>query len=340
MSEFASAAMVRVLGQGMNALGLSTDPLQNVRTGTESAWVELDEKRRIVMWAVAQAGHACLPLLGRGLHALSHEPTHAALAAARSPEDLLMRWQRLERYIHSSHRVAFRWPDARSERQSVLLTHQPRPGHAPPLPEESLVVLGVLAALLEAVGASGVQVFMGTVRVYPVADAAQLQALVQRGDTQTWAMRWQDFAAKTPPAPTPSPNLALKDALPQNLSLPNWPPLAQQTAGLILQDLMHPPSLAQAAAALGRSARSMQRALAGSGLSHTSLLAQCRVLAASRCLLQTPMPLAEVGFLCGFSDQPHFTRAFRQQVGVTPARYRQEFRAWVTVHAAAGSPHT
>lgn len=327
MGEFASAAMVRVLGQGMKALGLSKDPLQNVRAGKESAWVELDEKRRIVMWAVAQAGHACLPLLGRGLHALSHEPTHAALAAARSPEDLLMRWQRLERYIHSSHRVAFRWPDASSESNSVLLLHQPRAGHAPPLPEESLVVLGVLAALLEAVGATGVEVLIGTVHVYPVADTAQLQALVQRGDTYTWTMRWQAFAARASQEPELAATPALKDALPENLNLPNWPPLAQQVAVLILQDLMHPPSLAQAAAALGWSARSMQRALAGSGLSHTSLMAQCRVLAASRCLLQTPMPLAEVGFLCGFSDQPHFTRAFRQQVGVTPARYRQEFGA-------------
>jgi AraC-like DNA-binding protein len=325
MSEFASAAMVRVLSQGMKALGLSTDPLQNHRTGKESAWVGLDEKRRTVMWAVAQAGHACLPLLGRGLHTLSHEPTHAALVAARSPEDLLMRWQRLERYIHSSHRVAYSLPDARSESNSnsVLLLHQPRAGHAGPLPEESLVVLGVLAALLEAVGASGVEVLMGTVRVYPQADMAKLQALVKRGNTHTWTMRWQAFAASAPQVSSPP----LKDTLPQELNLPDWPPLAQQAAALILQDLMHPPSLAQAATALGWSARSIQRTLAGSGLSHTRLIAQCRVLAASRYLLQSSLPLAEVGFLCGFSDQPHFTRAFRMQVGVTPARYRQEFGA-------------
>jgi len=323
MSEFASAAMVRVLREGMKALGLSTDPQQNLRPGKQSAWVGLDEKRRTVMWAVAQAGHACLPLLGRGLHALSHEPTHAALVAARSPEDLLMRWQRLERYIHSSHRVTFRVPDALSESNSVLILHQPRTGQPPPLPEESLVVLGVLTALLEAVGTSGVEVLMGTVRVYPLVDTAQLQALLRRGDTHTWTMRWQDFAARVPLVPEP----ALMDTLPKNLNLPDWPSLARQAAALVLQDLMHPPSLAQVATALGWSARSMQRALAGSDLCHTSLLAQCRVLAASHCLLQSPLPLAEVGFLCGFSDQPHFTRAFRQQVGVTPARYRQEFGA-------------
>lgn len=321
MSEFASAAMVRVLLEGMKALGLSTVPQQNLRLSKQSAWVGLDEKRLTVMWAVAQAGYACLPLLGRGLHSLSHEPTHAALVAARSPEDLLMRWQRLERYIHSSHRVAFQVPNAFSESNSLLILHQPRTGHTPPLSEESLVVLGVLAALLEALGAIGVEVLMGTVRVYPLADTLQLQALVKRGDTHTWTMRWQAFAASAPLAPQP----ALMDTLPKNLNLPEWPSLARQAAALILQDLMHPPSLVKVANALGWSARSMQRALADSDLSYTSLMAQCRVLAASRCLLQSPLPLAEVGFLCGFSDQPHFTRVFRQQVGVTPARYRLEY---------------
>jgi AraC-like DNA-binding protein len=42
-------------------------------------------------------------------------------------------------------------------------------------------------------------------------------------------------------------------------------------------------------------------------------------------LLHSEAPLAEVGFLCGFSDQAHFTRAFKRQVGLTPARYRTEF---------------
>jgi AraC-like DNA-binding protein len=317
VSEFASAAMLRVMGQGMKALGLSLDPLPSLLGRKESAWVDLDEKRRTVMWAVARAGHACLPLLGRGLHALSHEPTHAALAAARSPEDLLMRWQRLERYIHSSHRVAFSEPES----HSLVLHHQPREGHAPPLPEENLVVLGVLAALLEAVGASEVEVMMGKVPVYPAADAARLQNLVKLGSTHTWTMRWRALATK---APENAPQ-AFGDTLPEGFILPAWPRAAKQAAAQILQDLMHPPSMTESATALGLSVRSMQRTLAVAGLSHTSIVAQCRVLAARRCLLQTPMPLAEVGFLCGFSDQPHFTRAFGQQVGVTPARYRQEF---------------
>jgi AraC-like DNA-binding protein len=41
--------------------------------------------------------------------------------------------------------------------------------------------------------------------------------------------------------------------------------------------------------------------------------------------VHTQSSFAEVGFLCGYSDQPHFTRDFQMRVGMTPGRYRQEF---------------
>jgi tRNA A37 N6-isopentenylltransferase MiaA len=44
-------------------------------------------------------------------------------------------------------------------------------------------------------------------------------------------------------------------------------------------------------------------------------------------LLETQASLAEIGFLSGYSDQPHFTRDFRQLVGITPAQYRKDFGA-------------
>jgi AraC-like DNA-binding protein len=33
-------------------------------------------------------------------------------------------------------------------------------------------------------------------------------------------------------------------------------------------------------------------------------------------------PLPAVGFVCGFSDQAHFTREFRRRVNLTPGAYR------------------
>jgi AraC-like DNA-binding protein len=310
--------MLRVLQQGMQLHGLNPRlPMQP--QGGDFARVGIDLKRLLLGSALQQGGWAVLPQLGQGLHRLSHEPTHAALAAARDAEDLLQRWQRLERYIHSSHRMVY----ARAGTQALHLTHQAKPGLADPQPAESLVVLGVLAALLEAIGAVGVEVWMAGVQVYPSAAPEALGQLVQQQATGTWEMRWQGIAGTAAEAPPSKPRAPL-EGLPL-MRVGAWPALAQQASALFLRDLMSTPDLAQTAAALSVAPRTLQRHLAEAGLGFSALLAQSRVLASSRHLLHSEAPLAEVGFLCGFSDQAHFTRAFKRQVGLTPARYRTEF---------------
>lgn len=37
------------------------------------------------------------------------------------------------------------------------------------------------------------------------------------------------------------------------------------------------------------------------------------------------LSLADIAAVCGFSDQPHLTRQFREQMGLTPAVYRERF---------------
>jgi AraC family transcriptional regulator len=41
-------------------------------------------------------------------------------------------------------------------------------------------------------------------------------------------------------------------------------------------------------------------------------------------LLKTNVPLSEVSLVCGFFDQSHFTRSFKQVMGLTPTEYRQQ----------------
>lgn len=43
-------------------------------------------------------------------------------------------------------------------------------------------------------------------------------------------------------------------------------------------------------------------------------------------LLPQDIPLAEVASESGFSDQAHFTRVFKKNVGVTPAAYRRKLK--------------
>jgi AraC-like DNA-binding protein len=328
MSEFASAAMVRVLAQGMRDLGLDPGPQAPL---TSDARVDLSLKRTLVASACAQGGWACLPLLGRGLWALSHEPTHAALASASDALDLFKRWQRLERYIHSHHRCVV-------ESSSVSVgvgvglgvanvRHEATAGKAAPLAAEDLVVLGVLAALLQAIGLGEVRVQIGRVPVYPQPDAAAVQRLAQRGATAVWSFRWVDRVGASGPQHSPKAQAQPAAKLPAALGEDaRWPTTARAVHALLMADLTRTMPLATIASRLGVAARSLQRELGAAGLSVTRLLASARCSAGAWRLAHTGESIAEIGFLSGYADQPHFTREMQRHLGMTPAAYRASFK--------------
>ena len=55
-------------------------------------------------------------------------------------------------------------------------------------------------------------------------------------------------------------------------------------------------------------------------------LRKLRLRIASRALLYSKEPLADVAMACGFGDQSHFTREFRRQFGFTPREYRERHK--------------
>ncbi len=106
-----------------------------------------------------------------------------------------------------------------------------------------------------------------------------------------------------------------------------WPAHAQRSFDTLCQDLSKPLTLPALAHAQGEAPRSLQRGLSRAGLTCTQLLGEARRRSASWWLIRTATPVAEVGYVCGYADQPHFTRDFRNRVGMTPLRYRSEFTA-------------
>jgi AraC family transcriptional regulator len=48
---------------------------------------------------------------------------------------------------------------------------------------------------------------------------------------------------------------------------------------------------------------------------------------AGRQLATSALPLVEVALAAGFSDQSHFTKIFKRQMGMTPAEYQKNFHA-------------
>lgn len=81
------------------------------------------------------------------------------------------------------------------------------------------------------------------------------------------------------------------------------------------------PTLAETAKALGTSARTLQRELASSGLSFTTLLHETRADLAAELLAHADV--TEVGSLLGFASPSSFRRAFKQWKGATPQAWRK-----------------
>lgn len=88
--------------------------------------------------------------------------------------------------------------------------------------------------------------------------------------------------------------------------------------------LAGPPSLQDACGILGLSPRSLQRRLAGMGLSWEALVDQWRRETAEAMLADPACRVGRVARRLGYGDPAHFVRAFRRWTGTSPSAFRRE----------------
>jgi len=90
------------------------------------------------------------------------------------------------------------------------------------------------------------------------------------------------------------------------------------------QNLARRPSIRELAGIAGMSVfqldRRMRRVF---GLTTGQWTLKTRISHASRLLAETDMPIADVAFEAGYSDQSAFTRQFRRSAGLSPSQYRK-----------------
>src|SRR5262249_54999294 len=82
------------------------------------------------------------------------------------------------------------------------------------------------------------------------------------------------------------------------------------------------PSPSEIAAALGMSARSLQRRLQEPGTTYAPLFDETRRGLACRHLRDEGYSVTEIAFILGFDDASSFARAFRRWTGRSPSEYR------------------
>ncbi len=303
VSDFAAAAMMRLIHHGLARQGLPAAAAPDGR----HAHVTLAAKRDGLARLWHAYGPQVLVRIGEAVHSAPDEPAMAALSLARDPHDLVERWQRLERFIHSRHRIRI----VAAAPGQLHLAHQSVSG-APPLPAESALVMGLLLALCARSGAGG------------------LRARVQ--GEQAWRLTPRGWASRTWPAVLANWELAWQ--APPPAAGPGAAPLAPagedwaaRVRALLAADPGQHWTLARLALPLGCSPRSLRRHLQQGGQHFTGLLAEVRLARAARLLVQGELSTAAVAYVCGYADQAHFSREFKRGTAITPAQFRRQFAA-------------
>jgi len=287
----ASALLTRLVLQALVARGdaaLLPPDLGRLPDPLRRAHVDAGLKRRLLDHALMVGGPELLVTVGRGICQQGFAPPLAVWLRASSVTILAQQWMRFERYFHSSNRTKLDMiADGMAARRWML-------GGGRPTRAENLLIQGLLWGLLERYGCRDVALLSGT-------------------DDAQWRYRWRRIERQAPP-PQASPQAA-------------QPPLPLgPSARLLARHLAEEPArlwrLEEAAGLLKLSPRQLQRDLATEGTSFQGLLRGLRIREACGRLIEGDWSLAEIGYACGFADQAHFQRQFREATNLTPGDYR------------------
>lgn len=149
----------------------------------------------------------------------------------------------------------------------------------------------------------------------PVQFGASVDACVFRTD-------WLSFSL---PSANPSLHEFFVRHAEELLAVAPEPSIGERVSEEVQRQLASgPPSMRVVAERMKMSERTLRRYLADETTSFTSLVEGVRRRRAESLLRDRCASLAEVSFLCGFSDESTFSRAFRRWHSMTPAAFRSK----------------
>lgn len=272
-------------------------------------------QRRLLEAVAARGGDGALLDLAAQLPAVADQPLLFVMLNARSVADLLDKEQRFNRFFHSHHRVRIH---ELAEGHVVLEHHG---ADDTPARVESLFVLGLHLVLFEQIGCSGLSVRFVDSEQPERAVTGPPYPAPPAGKVMCWRIAWDAFTARREPM-VGLDELLLQQASPRDLSADES--LPARLRRLVSQDLAHRWTVAEVAAGLHTSSRSLQRELSSADTTFSRELERARVDMAMRLLADPAHSVTEVGYVCGFSDGAHFSRRFKAVVGEAPVTWRKQ----------------
>ncbi len=305
MSDFSAAAMFLVIREGLKRQGLKVP----VPPQPKGAHIPLADKRSLLEVLERQFGHSVLLRLGNAVHGSRSTPALVPLALAKDPEDLILRWQRLEKFVHSRHRTDI----VECGDNRLVLAHVAKSGPQRPTSSEDLLIFGLLTALMTLIGVCNVRARPVGAPSWAAQDGPWADGLMI-DNTSHWEFRWDGMTERG-------------NGVEAAVGRSDW---MEKTRAHLAFDPGRKWTLEALARDLGTSARSLQRRLQDAQSSFSLLLAQTRATEASTLLSTSDYSPAEIGYVCGYSDQAHFTRDFKRYTAFTPAGFRERFHQTVS----------
>lgn len=271
------------------------------------------EQARTLQQIIEAHGPAGLLLAGRHLDVVEAEPILLVLLNSDRPDVLLEKIDRLNRFLHSTHRhrvhgLGANWAD---------LEHWSTNGTRPS-PIESLFVCGLYLELLSRIGCREVTcTFPNASSAAAVVYRSGLTVDVPIERTERWLIGWTEIE---PARPLPGLDRLLLGDLPPDLT--EWS-VGDRVAAVIRSDLTRTWRLDAVASQLAVSPRTLQRKLRAEGRSFSETLCSVRVAAAQELLRDPARSITDIGYVTGFADTAHFSRTFMRETGLSPSRWRR-----------------
>jgi AraC-like DNA-binding protein len=300
LNDFASSAMLRLIQHGLKRQGIVLSQAKS--SALTGAHTPINDKRILLNTIERVGGPNVLLDIGQSAKHVRDDPALTALSLAKSPLDLIQRWQRLEKFVHSRHRTQIE----HSNNCSLQLLHYSIEPANPPTSGENFLIYGLLIGLLELIGVAHL-----SAQVVGMPNAVRINGSWGQGPLPSQVERWQfDWM--------PGTHKPIEKAIEPS----DW---ISATANVLEADLSRKWSVAQCASALNSTSRTLQRRLAENTSDFNQVLLGCRLAHAAKLLTNSDQSPAQIGYGCGFSDQAHFSRAFKKHTALSPVQYREQF---------------